>query len=134
MSESLFAAIGRRQLAMENQDAAYTALLNLLAEVVSGTTDRSRVMINLTDRTWSVAAHGQRPAMPSTINGLPLCVVAPEPPPVVTQAPVRQEEIALGGTVNVKLQRAAEMIEQNLSEAFDEQPAQCLPVGVSRRR
>ena len=63
---------------LEEQDAEYSRILDLLAKVVSGEIDRSRVMVNLTDRTWSFANPGERPAMPATINGLPVCVVAPE--------------------------------------------------------
>lgn len=78
--EQLLARIGRMQLVSEQQDHAYSQLLNLLAGVVSGDTDRSRVMVNLTDRTWAIAAQGERPALPATINGLPVCVVAQEQP------------------------------------------------------
>jgi hypothetical protein len=78
MEEKLYARIGRMQLTAEAQDEAYTALLKVLAGVVSGEIDRKRVLVNLTDRTWQTTEPGQRPALPATINGIPLCVVAPD--------------------------------------------------------
>lgn len=79
MSENqLLETLGRKQLQIESQDAAYTNLLNLLAGVVTGQIDPARILINVTDRTWTVAKDGERPSMPAQINGLPLCVVAPE--------------------------------------------------------
>jgi hypothetical protein len=78
----LYERVGRQQVLIENQDAAYTALLRLLAQVVKGEVTRDRVMVNLTARAWTVAPDGFRPETPATINGLPECVVAPaEPPP-----------------------------------------------------
>ncbi len=76
--DELYAMVGRKQATIETQDAAYTAILRQLAGVVSGEIDRSRVLVNLTDRTWIVCPEGERPAMPATINGLPVCVVAPD--------------------------------------------------------
>lgn len=78
MTESqLYEKLGRQQTRLEQQDEAYTLLLQRFAGVVSGELDRSRVLVNLTDRTWTVSEPGTRPATPPTINGLPLCVVAP---------------------------------------------------------
>lgn len=79
MDESkLYETLGRKQAQLEAQDAAYTDLLSLLAGVVGGTIDRARVLVNLTGRTWQLAPEGCRAAMPATINGQPVCVVAPE--------------------------------------------------------
>lgn len=77
MEADLFEALGRKQLQLEQQDAAYSKLLGLLAGIVRGDIDRKRVLVNLTDRTWLVAEEGQSPGIPATINGLPECVVAP---------------------------------------------------------
>jgi len=71
--------IGRKQIQLEELDQQYSRLTNVLAGVVSGAIAPSRVMVNLTDRTWTVAAPDTRPGMPATVNGLPICVVAPEP-------------------------------------------------------
>ena len=76
--EKLYELLGRKQEKLESLDAEYTNLLALLAEVISGEVERSRVMVNLTDRTWCKAEPGSRPGLPATINGLPHCVVAPE--------------------------------------------------------
>ncbi len=76
--ETLFEAFGRKQLAFEQLDKEYTKLLALLADVVSGSIDRRRVLVNLTDRTWTLAEEGQRPGLPATINGVPQCVVCPD--------------------------------------------------------
>lgn len=81
MSENqMLETIGRKQLQLETQDAAYNELMNLFAGVLTGQIDSSRVLINLSDRTWTLAPEGQRPEMPATINGVPCCVVAPEKP------------------------------------------------------
>lgn len=77
MTAKLYETLGRKQEALEGLDADYTALLNLLAGVVGGTIDRRRVLVNLTGRSWQLAPDGLRPATPGTINGLPVCVVAP---------------------------------------------------------
>lgn len=77
MSQKLYEQLGRKQERIEDQDAAYGALLDLLAKVVTGEIDRSRVLVNLTDRSWSYAPPGQRPPLPATINGLPQVAVAP---------------------------------------------------------
>jgi hypothetical protein len=72
--ESLYAEIGRRQLRIEAQDVEYEKLLQLLAGVLTGEIARSRVLVNLTDRNWACVPAGEMPAMPGTINGLPVCV------------------------------------------------------------
>ena len=74
----LYEMIGRLQLRTEQQDAAYGTLVDLLAKVVSGEIDRSRVLVNLTDRKWEYVEPGCRPGMPAQINGLPECVTAPD--------------------------------------------------------
>lgn len=85
----LLAKIGRQHLLLEKQDEAYGQLLQLLAQVVRGDVDRSRVMVNLTAKGWMVAPEGFRPDLPATINGLPFCVVAPvrAPEPEPEKAP-----------------------------------------------
>ena len=78
MDESVWCErYGRLTVKCEKAEEGYTQLLNLLAKVVSGEIDRSRVMVNLTDRTCIFAPEGFRPELPATINGLPVCVVAP---------------------------------------------------------
>jgi hypothetical protein len=80
MTESqLYEKVGRLQVAHEQLDAEYTRLLGLLAQVVAGDVDPARLLVDLTNRTWTLAEPGQRPGLPATINGLPRCVVAPEP-------------------------------------------------------
>ncbi len=74
-TDALLKALGRKQLQLEQQDQAYSNIMLLLVDVVTGTISHDRVMINLTDRTWHVAAPGEFPAMPATINGQPVCVV-----------------------------------------------------------
>lgn len=78
--QQAMAAVGQKQLAFERSDAAYSNVLQVLAGVVSGEIDRSRVLVNLTDRSWLVTPPGERPGMPAQINGLPICVVAPAEP------------------------------------------------------
>ena len=74
----LLETLGRKQLQLEEQDESYTSLITLLARVVSGEVNRNRVLVNLTDRTWTLSPEGERPGLPATINGLPQCVVCPE--------------------------------------------------------
>lgn len=71
----LYEKIGRLTATAEKQDEAYSQLLNVLMHVIRGDISRNRVMVNITDRTWSVAKPGEFPATPATINGLPICVV-----------------------------------------------------------
>jgi hypothetical protein len=92
MSESdLLARIARQMIALEERDAQFDALLQMTAGLVDGSIDRSRVMVDLTNRTVHRSELGQRPALPATINGLPQCVVAPpEPDPIAAiQAAVK---------------------------------------------
>ena len=87
--QELLAKVGLQHIKLEQQDEAYRKLLNVLAGVVSGVIAASRVLINVTEKTWLVTAEGERPGMPATINGLPLCVVAPPDP--VPEVPVLSE-------------------------------------------
>lgn len=80
MEEALYAKIGRQQVLLEAQDAAYGQLLGVLAGVVSGQVDPSRVLVNLTARTWALAPDGFRPEVPPQVNGLPVVAVAPAAP------------------------------------------------------
>lgn len=73
----LYEKVGRQQAAIEQKDAANGQLLDVLAKIVSGEIDRSRVMVNLTDKSVTWAPEGFRPELPATINGVPVCVVAP---------------------------------------------------------
>ncbi len=77
MSDKLYEIIGRKQERLEELDGNYTALLNLLGGVVSGGIDPSRLLVNLSDRTWVLMPEGRRPPLPATINGLPVRIVAP---------------------------------------------------------
>lgn len=86
--QQLFEKLGRKQAVIEAQDDGYTQILNLLAGVVSGEIDRSRVLVDLTNRGWTLAAVGTRPGMPATINGLPQCVVAPAEPEAMSAADI----------------------------------------------
>lgn len=78
--DQLYAVLGRKQLQLEEQDRSYTALLNLLVGVLCGDIEPSRVLVNLTDRTWRVSEPGTSPGMPATINGLPRCIVGQSGP------------------------------------------------------
>ena len=77
----LYEKIGRLHAALDAERQAHDLTLKVFSEVVSGGCDASRIMVNLTDRSVTWAAPGERPATPSTINGVPVCVVAPEPQP-----------------------------------------------------
>jgi hypothetical protein len=88
--QELLAKIGRQQIDHEKLDYQYGQLLSLLAGVVSGEIARSRVLVNLTDRTWLFTNPGESPPLPATINGLPVVIVAP-PEPCEIPAPVAAE-------------------------------------------
>lgn len=75
--DTLYAKLGRQQDLIENQQTAYAALLSLTADLLAEQIDPKRVMLNLTEKGWTVAPEGQRSPLPATINGLPVCVVAP---------------------------------------------------------
>jgi hypothetical protein len=76
MSDALYAKIGRQQERIEVLDAAYNFLLEQFGKVVSGEIDRTRVLVNITERSFVIVPAGERPGLPSQINGLPVCVVA----------------------------------------------------------
>lgn len=151
----LFAAIGEKQIQIENLNRAYDDLLQVLAKVVLGEYDPSRVLVNLTDRTWQVSPPGQRPSTPCTINGLPICVTAPETPVKATSglragdeidlrtfdSAVLSETTPLSGHARVnpnlqvcELPHDAEVPEQGDPDPVpEEEPRACVkPVGVSR--
>lgn len=73
----LYARLGRQAVAIEQERASYDALLRTLADVISGKTAPSRVMVNLTAGSWNVCPEAFSQAMPAQVNGLPACVVAP---------------------------------------------------------
>lgn len=75
MSEAkLFEAIGRKQNQIEHLDAQYSHLLSHFAKVITGEIATERVLINLTERSWSIVPAGESAGMPATINGVPQCV------------------------------------------------------------
>lgn len=74
----LLAKIGEQHLEIESIKANYRSLVETVANIVRGDIDLSRVMVNLTDHSVFWAPIGERPSMPATINGFPVCVVAPE--------------------------------------------------------
>jgi len=76
----LYEKVGRQAVELETRKVAFTQLLKVFAEVVSGECERSRLLVNLTDETYTWAPPGERPAMPATINGVPQCVMAPDGP------------------------------------------------------
>ena len=103
--KDLHAVIGEQYLTIEDRKRQYQQLLGVLAAVVKGELEVSRLFINLTDQTWSFCEQGQRPALPATINGLPVCVVAPEEGrPAMVDA---QTEIIKGFEAKVKELMAA---------------------------
>ena len=76
--DELHRLVGRKQAELENLRKKYEIIYEILAKVVSGELDRSRVLVNLTELNCTWCAIGERPALPATINGLPRCVVAPD--------------------------------------------------------
>lgn len=117
MSAALHAVIGEQHLEIKDLKARYRQLLHVLAQVVSGEMERSRLLVNLTDESclWSPA--GESPGMPCTINGLPQCVVAP-PDPKDEQIAVLTLQIEGLKAANLALREAKERAE-NLHEEAD---------------
>ena len=74
-AQELFAKIGEQHLAIEDKDKFIGGLLGVFAGVLKGEIEPSRVMLNLTSRSWIVAPEHLSPGMPATVNGLPECVV-----------------------------------------------------------
>lgn len=74
----MFERLGRMAHRIETVENGFNQMVDLMAKVVSGEVERSRVLVNLTAKTVIFAPEGFRPEMPATINGLPLCVVAPD--------------------------------------------------------
>lgn len=50
-----FEILGRKQTLLENQDAAYTSLLGILALVIRGEIDPNRIQIDQVARTWKLS-------------------------------------------------------------------------------
>lgn len=73
--ELAYAEIGRNKVTIDRLNADYNKLLSALGSVASGEVARSRVLVNLTERSWLFTPAGETPAMPTTINGLPICLV-----------------------------------------------------------
>jgi hypothetical protein len=77
--QRFFELLGRKQATLEEVQANYALALDLVAKILTGEIDTSRVIVNLTDQTFQWVAPGNSPSLPATINGLPNCVVDPEP-------------------------------------------------------
>lgn len=71
----ILAKVGKLQIEKDNLQAGYDQVLKVLAEVVSGECDTSRILVNLTEGIYQWVVAGERPATPATINGLPHIVV-----------------------------------------------------------
>lgn len=82
----MFEKIGRLQMELDALRERNDLHLRVFAEVLTGTCDPSRVLVNLTDGTVTWAAKGERPAVPARINGLPVCVTAPRDEPEISLA------------------------------------------------
>lgn len=54
MSDELYAALGRKQLAFESLNAEYDRLLVLLSSVVTGIVPRETVTVDLERRSWAL--------------------------------------------------------------------------------
>lgn len=54
MSDDAFAALGRKQLELDNLSSEYARLLQLLQQVVSGTTPADHVAVDLPGRSWKI--------------------------------------------------------------------------------
>ena len=63
---------------LEACQADKAMILKIFAETLTGECDPNRILINLTDGSVQWSAVGTRPGMPSQVNGLPLCVMAPD--------------------------------------------------------
>lgn len=59
--EDAYAALGRKQLELENLNAEYDRVLLLLSQVVSGQTAKEAVTIDLTGRKWTLTAAEPKP-------------------------------------------------------------------------
>ncbi len=82
MTESqLYERLGRQQVELEKERACFTSALQCMAHMLTGEIDLSRVMVNLTERSFHWSEPGTRPSLPATINGVPVCVTAPEKNP-----------------------------------------------------
>lgn len=69
--DELYAALGRKQMALELAEANYFKALQCMAAMLTGEIDPTRVLVNLTERSFHWVGPGERPATPPTINGLP---------------------------------------------------------------
>lgn len=79
MSEKLYAKLGRANERIDDLDAAYDSLLRLTAGLIDGSIATTRVMVNLTGRSWVCADVGECPPSVATINGLPQVVMGSGP-------------------------------------------------------
>lgn len=79
MNEQFYAELGRLNWTIRQKDAAFAAALTLIARMLTGEVNPSRVAVNLTDGTVSVTEEGMRASAPPQINGVPQVVVAPYP-------------------------------------------------------
>lgn len=53
--EKLFEALGRKQFQLDELNREYDQLLQLLANVVAGDIETSRVTVSLAERRWALA-------------------------------------------------------------------------------
>ncbi len=77
----LYEKIGRITAAKELAEGNYEAALLCMSRMLTGEIDNSRVIVNLTDKSFNWVAPGDRPPLPPTINGLPQCVVSSDTDP-----------------------------------------------------
>lgn len=63
--DELYAALGRKQFQLEAQDKEYDRLLQLLAGVVDGSVETSRVTVKLAERSWSLTPTETKPETPN---------------------------------------------------------------------
>ncbi len=83
--EKLLARLARQMIDIEERKEKFGQLINVLANVLKGEVDPSRVLVNLTDQSCFVCAEGESQSMPGTINGLPVCVVGKQAAKVVDE-------------------------------------------------
>lgn len=63
--EQLYAALGRKQVALDALNVQYDLLLEQLLKVASGEISRGRVSVSLENRSWSIAPDKTEEAPPA---------------------------------------------------------------------
>ena len=71
MEEQALAALGRKQLELEQLNRNYDQLLALLGNVAAGEIDPSRVTVNREARTWAVTEAVLRPELAAALKEQP---------------------------------------------------------------